>query len=43
MQIPIIKLLDVTKGIDVLVHAAFDHSYKSNVIGIKNIFEAMSS
>ena len=32
-------LLDNTKGFDTLVHAAFDHSYKSNLLGIKNIIK----
>lgn len=34
------KLLEHTQNIDILVHAAFDHSYKSNQIGIKNILKA---
>lgn len=34
------KILEATKDIDVLVHTAFDHSYKNNVSGIKNILKA---
>jgi len=34
------KILKVTKDIDVLVHTAFDHSYKNNISGIKNILKA---
>lgn len=34
------QILDATKGIDILVNTAFDHSYKSNILGIKNILKA---
>ena len=34
------KILESTKDIDILVHAAFDHTYKSNIVGIKNILKA---
>lgn len=34
------KILEVTKDIDVLVHTAFDHSYKNNISGIRNILKA---
>jgi nucleoside-diphosphate-sugar epimerase len=34
------KILESIKGVDVLVHTAFDHSYKSNILGIKNILKA---
>lgn len=34
------KILEVTKDVDVLVHTAFDHNYKSNISGIKNILKA---
>lgn len=34
------QILDATKGIDILVNTAFDHSYKSNISGIKNILKA---
>lgn len=34
------KILEVTKDIDVLVHTAFDHNYKNNISGIKNILKA---
>lgn len=33
-------ILESTKDIDILVHTAFDHSYKSNISGIKNILKA---
>ena len=33
------KLLDITSDIDILVHTAFDHSYKDNILGIKNILK----
>ena len=33
------KLIENTKNIDVLVHTAFDHSYKDNIKGIKNILQ----
>ncbi len=33
------KLKENTIDADVLVHAAFDHSYKSNIIGIKNVLQ----
>lgn len=33
------KLQENTKDIDILVHTAFDHAYKSNRIGIKNVLE----
>jgi len=32
-----IKLAELTKDTDVLVHTAFDHNYKQNIVGIKNI------
>lgn len=34
------NLINRTKDIDILIHTAFDHSYKNNIIGIKNILEA---
>jgi nucleoside-diphosphate-sugar epimerase len=34
------KIIEATKDIDVLVHTAFDHSYKNNISGIKNILKA---
>lgn len=33
------KLLNATQGVDVLIHAAFDHNYKYNIIGINNIID----
>lgn len=33
------KLVVNTKKIDVLVHTAFDHNYKDNIVGIRNILE----
>lgn len=33
-------ILESTKDIDILVHTAFDHSYKSNISGIRNILKA---
>jgi nucleoside-diphosphate-sugar epimerase len=33
------KLIDKTEGCDILIHAAFDHNYKDNIIGIKNILK----
>ena len=33
------KILKATKYIDVLVHGAFDHSYKKNIYGIKKILK----
>ncbi len=33
------KIKENTKNIDVLVHCAFDHSYKSNIVGIKNVLQ----
>jgi nucleoside-diphosphate-sugar epimerase len=35
-----VKILEVTKDIDLLVHTAFDHTYKSNISGIRNILKA---
>ncbi len=29
-----------TRGIDVLIHAAFDHDYKHNILGIHNVLRA---
>ncbi|WP_027390042.1 NAD-dependent epimerase/dehydratase family protein [Chrysiogenes arsenatis] len=34
------QILDATKDIDILVHTAFDHNYKNNISGIKNILKA---
>jgi nucleoside-diphosphate-sugar epimerase len=34
------KIISQTKSCDVLVHTAFDHNYKDNIIGIKNILKA---
>jgi len=34
------KILDETKNVDVLIHAAFDNRYRHNIIGIKNILNA---
>lgn len=34
------KILESTKDIDVLINSAFDHSYKSNISGIRNILKA---
>jgi nucleoside-diphosphate-sugar epimerase len=34
------KIIYRTKDCDVLVHTAFDHHYKDNIIGITNIFKA---
>jgi nucleoside-diphosphate-sugar epimerase len=33
------KIVSQTKDCDVLVHAAFDHNYKDNIIGIRNILK----
>jgi len=33
------KLTKLTKNVDVLVHTAFDHNYKQNISGIKNILK----
>ena len=33
------KVLKNTQEVDVLVHTAFDHNYKDNIIGIKNILK----
>ena len=37
------RILDSTVGIDILIHAAFDHSYKSNVVGINNVLKACNA
>jgi nucleoside-diphosphate-sugar epimerase len=34
------KIISQTKDCDVLVHTAFDHNYKDNILGIKNILKA---
>jgi nucleoside-diphosphate-sugar epimerase len=34
------KILGSTKNTDILIHTAFDHGYKSNIVGIKNILKA---
>jgi nucleoside-diphosphate-sugar epimerase len=34
------RILDITKNMDILVHTAFDHSYKNNILGIRNILKA---
>lgn len=34
------KIVKETKGIDILVHFAFDHYYENNIKGIKNILQA---
>ncbi len=34
------KVISLTKQINVIVHFAFDHEYKYNIIGIRNILEA---
>lgn len=34
------QILDAIKDIDILVHTAFDHNYKNNISGIKNILKA---
>lgn len=34
------KILEATKDTDVIVHTAFDHSYKNNISGIQNILKA---
>lgn len=33
------KLQENTKKVDILVHTAFDHNYKDNIVGIRNILE----
>ncbi len=33
------KLSDLSQGVDVIVHTAFDHNYKHNIVGIKNILQ----
>ena len=35
-----VKMISMTKKVKVIVHFAFDHEYKSNIIGIRNILEA---
>lgn len=34
------SIVSATKGADVFIHCAFDHSYKDNSLGIKNIIKA---
>lgn len=34
------NILESTKDVDIIIHSAFDHSYKNNIIGIKNILKA---
>lgn len=34
------SIINQTKGVDCFIHCAFDHNYRDNIIGIRNIIEA---